>query len=138
MILPAMQTLIAPVAAKRAELAQLRDRTPGGYLYPALMRELADWLQGESATPAFPAHRRLVDIHPFSDGNGRTARLLMSLLLIRGGYPPIAIRPVDRPAYLTALQTPPDDEAFDRLLYDRLDATLGDLLIASRQELPGA
>jgi len=33
---------------------------------------------------------------PFNDGNGRTARLLMNLILIRAGYPPIAVRPEDR------------------------------------------
>jgi Fic family protein len=41
---------------------------------------------------AFTAHRRLGDIHPFNDGVGRTARLLMNLVLIRAGHPPIAVR----------------------------------------------
>jgi Fic family protein len=44
-----------------------------------------------------------VDIHPFNDGNGRTARLLTNLILIRGGYPPVAVRPSDRPADVDAL-----------------------------------
>ena len=52
---------------------------------------------------AFAAHRRLVEIHPFNDGNGRTARLLMNLVLIRGGYPPVPVRPEDRPRYIAAL-----------------------------------
>jgi Fic family protein len=51
---------------------------------------------------AFTAHHRLVDIHPFDDGNGRTTRLLMNLILMRGGYPPVAVRPADRLAYLHA------------------------------------
>ena len=44
------------------------------------------WLSQADPTPAnaFEAHYRLVSIHPFSDGNGRTARLLMNLLLLRG------------------------------------------------------
>jgi Fic family protein len=51
------------------------------------------------------AHYRLVTIHPFIDGNGRTARLLMNLLLLTHGYPPAIIRPRDRLAYLGALET---------------------------------
>jgi Fic family protein len=60
---------------------------------------------------------------PFNDGNGRTARLLMNLILIRGGYPPVAVRPEDRPTYLQTLQTARGTE---KLLYQRLDATLLD------------
>ena len=41
------------------------------------------------------AHYGLVAIHPFVDGNGRTARLLMNLLLVRAGYPP-ALLPVEQ------------------------------------------
>jgi Fic family protein len=52
---------------------------------------------------AFEAHRRLMHIHPFNDGNGRTARLLMNLVLIRGGYPPVAVRPEDRLEYIRGL-----------------------------------
>jgi Fic family protein len=70
----------------------------------------------------------LVDIHPFNDGNGRTARLAMNLLLIRGGYPPIAILPEDRLAYFRALQQ--GHEPFATLLYERLDATLDEYFLA--------
>ena len=61
------------------------------------------------------AHRRLVDIHPFNDGNGRTARLVMNLILIRGGYP---IRSLQQE------QAGQGAESFNALLYRRLDATL--------------
>lgn len=50
------------------------------------------------------AHRRLVDIHPFVDGNGRTARLLMNLILVNKGYPVVSIPPVLRMEYIHALQ----------------------------------
>jgi len=72
---------------------------------PALMNDFARWLVSAGNAPdvAFAAHMRLVDIHPFNDGNGRTARLLMNLILIRSGYPPIAVRPEDRPEYIRAL-----------------------------------
>ena len=79
------------------------------------------------------AHRRLVEIHPFNDGNGRTARLLMNLLLIRGGYPPVAVRPEDRLEYIRSLQelqAGRGAERFDNLLYHRLDATLEEYLRA--------
>ena len=49
------------------------------------------------------AHFTLVDIHPFIDGNGRAARLLMNLFLMRHGFPPAVILRVDRPRYYSAL-----------------------------------
>jgi Fic family protein len=49
-------------------------------------------------------HLRLVTIHPFKDGNGRTARLLMNLALLQTGYPVTIIPPVVRPAYIEALK----------------------------------
>lgn len=108
---------------------------------PALMGDLARSLASAPATPqaAFDAHRRLADIHPFDDGNGRTARLLMNLMLIRGGYPPVSVRPEDRPAYVGVLQQAQagkGTEAFDLLLYRRLDTTLGECLSASKEALP--
>ena len=112
-----------------------RHAFPSPAEVPALMGDLAAWLGTAKNTPAtaFAAHRRLVEVHPFNDGNGRTARLLMNLVLLRGGYPPITIRPVDRPAYIAALQAEQAVEAFDRLLYQRLDATLDEYLSAARK-----
>ncbi|MBN2643845.1 MAG: Fic family protein [Desulfuromonadaceae bacterium] len=49
-------------------------------------------------------HIRLANIHPFIDGNGRTARLLMNLALLQSGYPITIIPPVIRGDYITALQ----------------------------------
>ena len=102
---------------------------------PALMGDFAAWLSAAEDSPdtAFTAHRRLVDIHPFNDGNGRVARLLMNLILIRAGYPPIAVRPEDRLEYIRALQQAQAGqgvENFDALLYRRLDAALDDYLHA--------
>jgi Fic family protein len=108
----------------------------------ALMSDFTVWLGAAVADPmtAFTAHYRLVAIHPFNDGNGRTARLLMNLILLRGGYPPVAVRPEDRPAYIASLQFAQDGggtEAFERLLYQRLDVTLAEMAGALRQALPG-
>ena len=111
---------------------------PSSVEIPALMRDFCRWLaetQNEPAS-AFEAHRRLIGIHPFNDGNGRTARLLMNLMLARGGYPPIAVRPEDRTDYLQALETEQSGggaEAFDDLLFRRLDRTLDMYLAAARQ-----
>lgn len=59
---------------------------------PDRMRDFSDWLQSGSALHpvhvAAEAHDRLVSIHPFIDGNGRTARLLMNCLLMIHGHPP--------------------------------------------------
>ena len=49
-------------------------------------------------------HLRLVTIHPFVDGNGRTARLLMNLALLQSGYPVTIIPPVLRSDYLSAVR----------------------------------
>ena len=50
------------------------------------------------------AHHELVKIHPFIDGNGRTARLLMNLILMRNGYPPIVILNRERKKYFETLE----------------------------------
>jgi Fic family protein len=127
------------IAGQYADLARYVRTETGQHMFPsavevpALMADFAAWLREQPGTPetSFAAHRRLVDIHPFNDGNGRVARLLMNLILIRGGYPPVAIRPEDRVAYIRALQKAQAGEGaedFTRLLYGRLDATLDDYL----------
>jgi Fic family protein len=74
-----------------------------------LMDEFQIWLTSKHdlhpVAFAGEAHYRLVSIHPFVDGNGRAARLLMNLLLMMTGYPPAIIRKRDRLTYLGALET---------------------------------
>lgn len=53
---------------------------------------------------ASEAHYRLVSIHPFIDGNGRCARLLMNLILIQNGYPPAIIKMTKRKEYIQSIQ----------------------------------
>jgi Fic family protein len=49
-------------------------------------------------------HFGIVHVHPFKDGNGRTARLAMNLQLLRTGYPPLAIMPPEKPEYIETLE----------------------------------
>lgn len=106
------------------------------------MDALGAWLKGAPPDPAsaFEAHFRLVSIHPFADGNGRAARLLMNLLLLRGGYPPVGVRPEDRKAYLDSLERASlagDREPYLTLMHERLDATLDEYLRVLSEALPG-
>jgi Fic family protein len=81
---------------------------PGPQKVPDLMAGFIKWLSIEDkmhpVALAGEAHYRLVSIHPFIDGNGRTARLLMNLILMMSGYPPALIRKEDRLAYINALE----------------------------------
>jgi Fic family protein len=76
---------------------------------PSLMKHFVKGLDERKdnthpvALAAF-AHRKLVDIHPFADGNGRTARLLMNLILLNKGYLVVSIPPILRPEYIDALK----------------------------------
>ncbi len=114
---------------------------PNPMKVPELMRDFAVGLRDLPTSPeaAFDAHFRLTAIHPFADGNGRTARLLMNLLLIRGGYVPVAVRPADRLAYLDALEQGSltgDLDPFQALMHARLEATLEDYVAALREAFP--
>lgn len=97
---------------------------------PQLMDEFLAWLHQNDDHPgqrAADAHLRLVTIHPFVDGNGRTARLLMNLLLMQAGYPPAVIRKEDRLAYINAIEqanTEGQREAYDDLIFDAVDRSL--------------
>lgn len=63
---------------------------PPAYEVPILMAELVEWIQNKEMIPPVLlsgiAQFQLVHIHPFLDGNGRTARLLSTLCLYRSGY----------------------------------------------------
>lgn len=69
------------------------------------MEEFNSWLLSREPEMLHPiefaalAHYKLVFIHPFTDGNGRTARLLMNSVLMRAGFPPVIIRFQDRYEY---------------------------------------
>jgi Fic family protein len=78
---------------------------PNPLKVPDLMRGFAEKLdkKPDNVLKAFEAHYKLVEIHPFIDGNGRTARLLMNLILMRAGYLPMVITPIERKRYISAI-----------------------------------
>ncbi len=74
-----------------------------------LVDELVQWYYAnENKIPAWllaaTVHFVIAHIHPFADGNGRTARLLMNLVLMQKGYPPAVILHVDRKKYYRVLR----------------------------------
>lgn len=82
--------------------------------WPEVSAQVTDWVDQTSALDsagplAFPEelarlHVRFEQIHPFLDGNGRTGRLVLNLLLVRLGYPPAIIYKRERSQYLKALR----------------------------------
>ena len=69
---------------------------PPNYRVPDLMDQFERWLHDSSRLHpveyAAEAHYRFVAIHPFLDGNGRTGRLLMNLVLLKAGYPHVVFQ----------------------------------------------
>ena len=72
-------------------------------------------------------HTDLVKIHPFIDGNGRTARVLLNFELIKDGYPIVIIRNKDRARYYESLDkahTTGDYDDFIKLVSESLNKSL--------------
>ena len=77
---------------------------------PAFMHDLVDWYNRVADTDEYTPielaslfHYRYIRIHPFEDGNGRIARLLVNFILLRKRYPMIVVRSSDKHTYLNAL-----------------------------------
>lgn len=99
------------------------------------MEHMSDWLPNASDGPAkvvilnaAAAHVWLVQAHPFVDGNGRTSRCLMNLILKRNGIPSVTIKDEDRERYYASLK---DADASDltpflELIVERLNEALDD------------
>ncbi len=82
-------------------------KPPEPFEVPIKMMELIEWIrENDSQNPiivASIAHHEFVKIHPFKDGNGRTARILLNLILLKKGFPICNIRRDERPMYYDAL-----------------------------------
>lgn len=86
------------------------------------VEKLIQWYQSDEAQHisdierAAIFHYRFVSIHPFDDGNGRLARLLMNLILMRDGFPPCIIRNKNRKQYLSELEKVDNTQNFDSFI----------------------
>lgn len=117
---------------------------PNPIKVPDLMREFITFLTtNRTMHPvelAAEAHYQLVTIHPFVDGNGRTARLLMNLILMQNGYPPALIRTRDRLQYINSLehaQLGGSKENYHKIIAMAVDRSFGiyfDAMTANEQQ----
>lgn len=83
-------------------------KPPEALEIPKLMRNLIDWV-GDNKKKTHPVelasilHHKLVYIHPFFDGNGRTSRLAMNIILMQSGFPLAVVLKSDRKKYYQTL-----------------------------------
>jgi len=109
---------------------------------PSLMTVLGRWLASVEPFPeaALDAHYRLARLQPFAVGNLIIGRMVMNLVLGRGGYPPIVI-PIDhRAAYLEALEiaiVEGNRSAFRAFMLQLLEESLDRCLDAAEQGMAG-
>lgn len=84
------------VPARLRDWLELANADAGGLRDATRLRPLPEALA--------VLHHEFEKVHPFIDGNGRAGRLVLNLVLVRMGYPPVLILKRQRPAYLTALE----------------------------------
>ncbi|MBU4360820.1 Fic family protein [Patescibacteria group bacterium] len=89
-------------------IAGSRVILPNPVKVPDLMQDFVKWIkQTKNKDPvelAINAHYKLVSIHPFVDGNGRTARLLMNLILLSANFPVAMIEKEQRNKYIKSIE----------------------------------
>ena len=121
---------------------------PGPESVAAQMQEFANWFKDASVPSeetfagvdglvvAAVAHTWFVSIHPFIDGNGRVARLLMNLVLMRHGFPIAIISKEDRLRYYDALEESQGSDLtpFTALLVECIEESLEEYEDAAREQ----
>jgi Fic family protein len=88
-------------------IAGAKQRQPDFSKVPKLMSDLFKQVNQMKKHPIILAtyfHHRFVEIHPFSDGNGRVTRLLTNLILMQNGFPAIVLKKEDRMKYYQYLE----------------------------------
>ncbi|XP_077863659.1 protein adenylyltransferase FICD-like, partial [Saccoglossus kowalevskii] len=106
-----------------------------------LVSDFSEWLNSEDNQELHPiefaalVHYKLVYIHPFIDGNGRTSRLLMNLILMQAGFPPVTIKHELRHEYYEYLEkaNQGDLRPFIRFIARCTEKTLDEYLWTSRE-----
>ena len=120
------------------EISGSEFKPPQPYLIQPRMEELLNWYNDnkDKLHPVEIAalfHFKLVTIHPFIDGNGRTARLMMNFILMQNGYPPTVVIAYDkdRATYYKTLekgQVTGDIKPFIQFISNCVEKTLEDYL----------
>lgn len=110
---------------------------------PAKMFDLINWYNEKSnekePNPILIAaefHYKFIRIHPFDDGNGRTARILMNFILMKFGFPPVIIKTEDKANYFAALQFADagNIEAFITYIAQNLNRSLEIMIAGAKGE----
>ena len=129
------------------EIGGPQFKPTGPEFVPSEMKLFGDWLQ-EASVPgtafapeeailaASAAHTWFVTVHPFIDGNGRVARLLMNLMLMRFGFPIAVISRDDRLRYYDALEISQSSDltAFVALVSECLEESLEEYEAAADEQ----
>lgn len=97
------------------------------------MQELTEYIRHSTVHPillAAVAHYNMVRIHPFDDGNGRGARILMNIILMKNGYPPAVVKKEEKHFYLQYLNDADHGDIlpFTRFIAGQLADTLRQVL----------
>ena len=103
-------------------------RPPSHIEVASKMEAFINWYKTDAQTlhaveRACRVHVDFVGIHPFSDGNGRTSRLLMNFELMKSGFPPVVLKVENRLSYYEAL-----DKAHTLGEYDNFIALVAELV----------
>lgn len=119
---------------RRERVSILGSRHTPPKTWDQVMSQMEQWEAWSIANSSLPGpirsvvlHAWLTHIHPYIDGNGRTARAIGNLELIRAGYPPIIIKRVERDRYIDALGESDDGgdiRSFLELVLDRVEGAL--------------
>ncbi len=96
-------------------ITQSKHRPPKWQDVPQLIKQVIEELNSKrrgaaAVESAVKIHHLVAWIHPFGDGNGRLARLLMNLRLMRAGFPPVIVEKKVRKSYYDALENADDGD----------------------------